>query len=128
MLYSVIAVSFGASCGALLRWGAAVALNRHFPGIPLGTLLVNVCGGFLIGFALAFFAHHPAVAPEWKLMVVTGFLGGLTTFSTFSAEAVDLLRQSNFLWAALHILAHVCGSLAATLLGLAAFGLLKRYF
>ena len=127
MLYSAAVICIGASCGALLRWLTALALNHHFPAIPLGTLLVNLIGGFLIGFALSFFAHHPAIAPQWRLMVVTGFLGGLTTFSTFSAEVADLLRRGEFLWAGLHTASHVGGSLAATFLGIASFSLLKRY-
>ena len=128
MLYSVMSVSIGASFGALLRWFAALALNHHFPAIPFGTLLVNLSGGYLIGLALSFFSHHPSIAPEWKLMIVTGFLGGLTTFSTFSAEVVELLQHNKFLWAALHVVAHVGGSLTATFLGVISFSLLKKYF
>lgn len=128
MLYSVIAISIGASCGALLRWLAALTLNHHFPIIPFGTLLANLVGGYLIGVALSFFSHHPSIAPEWKLMIVTGFLGGMTTFSTFSAEVVALFQQDKFLWAGLHIVSHVAGSIAATFLGLISFSLLKKYF
>lgn len=127
MLYSAAAVCIGASCGALLRWLAALTLNSHFPAIPFGTLLVNIIGGFLIGFALSFFAHYPAITPQWRLMVITGFLGGLTTFSTFSAEVVDLLQKGEFLWAVLHVTSHVGGSLVATFMGIASFSLLKKY-
>ncbi len=94
-------------------------LNSLFPTIPLGTLSANLAGGYLIGVAMTLFASLPGLAPEWRLLVITGFLGGLTTFSTFSAEVTILLQQGRFLWAGAAISAHVAGSLLMTLLGIA---------
>ena len=126
MLGSVLAISLGAALGALLRWALALWLNGLFPAVPPGTLLANVVGGYLIGLAMALFAHQVALPPEWRLFVVTGFLGGLTTFSTFSAEVVTLLQQGRLLWAAGAISLHVVGSLLATLAGIASYELLRR--
>ena len=86
MLYAILAISVGAALGALLRWGLGITLNHLLPTLPPGTLAANLVGGYLIGVAMAFFAQSPNVPPEWRLFVVTGFLGGLTTFSTFSSE------------------------------------------
>jgi len=93
MLKSILAICVGASLGALLRWWLGLALNSLFPTIPPGTLAANLVGGYLVGLAIAFFATYTAIAPEWRLLVITGFCGGLTTFSTFSAELVALLQQ-----------------------------------
>ena len=125
MLRSLLAISVGASLGAILRWLLGTACNALFPTIPPGTWLANMLGGYLIGVALAFFAGHPGLAPEWRLLVITGFLGGLTTFSTFSAEVVTLLQQGRPGWAGLAISAHLFGSLLMTLLGLASVALLR---
>lgn len=119
MLTSILAISTGAALGALCRWGLGNLLNALFPAIPPGTLMANLLGGYLVGVAAAFFSHHPDLAPAWRLLVITGFLGGLTTFSTFSAEVVSLLQQGRLLWAGLAISIHVLGSLAMTLFGLA---------
>jgi len=119
MFQSIVAVSVGASFGALLRWFFGIQLNSLFPAIPPGTLAANLVGGYLIGVAVAFFGNHPALPPEWRLFVITGFLGGLTTFSTFSAEVVSLLQQGRFAWAMGSITIHVVGSLLMTLLGIA---------
>lgn len=116
---AVVAISIGASAGALLRWLLGLWLNPLFSGLPLGTLAVNLLGGYLVGVAVAHFAQHPGLAPEWRLLVVTGFLGGLTTFSSFSAEVVTLLQQGRLGWAAATVSGHVLGSLVMTLLGLA---------
>lgn len=113
-----IAVGLGAMIGAWSRWGLAVALNHVVPALPMGTLTVNLVGGFLIGAALEFFMQHAALAPEWRLFFVTGFLGSLTTFSAFSLEAVMLLQESRYGWAAALIGSHLIGSLAMTLLGI----------
>lgn len=86
MWKSVIAASVGAALGALLRWWLSLRLNALFPAIPPGTLAANLMGAYVIGAAIAFFAGFPALSPEWRLLIVTGFCGGLTTFSTFSAE------------------------------------------
>jgi CrcB protein len=119
MLGAILAVGIGAALGALLRWGLAVGLNAAFPALPPGTLVANLVGGYLIGVALAWFAHQPQLPAEWRLFVVTGFLGGLTTFSTFSAEVTGLLQQGRLGWAAAAVSAHVAGSLLATLAGMA---------
>lgn len=115
---SVLAVSSGAALGALLRWQLSVWLNPLVPGLPPGTLISNLVGGYLVGVAVAFFAHQPQWAPEWRLFAITGFLGGLTTFSAFSVEIVALLQQGRLLMAATAVSAHLGGSLLATLAGL----------
>ncbi|MDO6386636.1 fluoride efflux transporter CrcB [Uliginosibacterium sp. 31-12] len=125
MLNSILAISAGASLGAVLRWLLGTSLNALFPAIPPGTLLANLIGGYLIGLAVAFFGQHAGLAPEWRLFVITGFLGGLTTFSTFSAEVTTLLQQGRMLMAGAAIAVHVLGSLAATLAGLASFALFR---
>jgi fluoride exporter len=119
MLYSVVAISIGAALGALLRWVFGLALNSVFPTLPLGTLTSNLVGGYLIGVSVAFFAIHSELAPEWRLLIITGFLGGLTTFSTFSAEVTTLIQQGRLGWAGATICAHVVGSVAMTMLGIA---------
>jgi CrcB protein len=115
----MLSVALGASLGAVLRWGLGSALNALFPLIPPGTWLANLLGGYLMGIALAFFGQHTGLPVEWRLLVITGFLGGLTTFSTFSAEVVALIQQGRVLWSCAAISAHVLGSLIMTLLGLA---------
>lgn len=128
MIKSLLAISAGASAGAILRWGLGNALNGLFPGIPVppGTLVANLLGGYLIGVAVAIFSQHAGLAPEWRLLIITGFLGGLTTFSTFSSEVVALLQQGRMLWAGAAISAHVIGSLLMTLLGLATVQMLRQ--
>lgn len=113
-----LAVGVGAALGAWLRWGLGLWLNPIFSAIPLGTLTANLVGGYLIGIATGVFAQSQTLPPEIRLLVVTGFLGGLTTFSTFSAEAVALLSRQQFGWAAAHVGSHLLGSLAATMLGM----------
>jgi fluoride exporter len=122
MLKSVVAISLGASLGALLRWGLGNRLNALFPAIPPGTLAANLVGGYVIGVCIASFATWSAIAPEWRLFLVTGFCGGLTTFSTFSAELVMLLQQGRLGWAAAAAGAHLAGSLLMTLAGIATVG------
>jgi crcB protein len=119
MWKSVIAISVGASLGALLRWWFGTQLNPLFPTIPPGTLAANLVGGYIIGIAIAFFATYSAIAPEWRLFVITGFCGGLTTFSTFSAEIVTLLQQGRSLWAVSAAAMHLAGSVFMTLAGIA---------
>jgi fluoride exporter len=126
LLKSVVAVAVGAAIGALARWQLGNWLNPVFAPIPLGTLAANLVGGFLAGVALAVFASHPGIAPEWRLLIVTGFLGGLTTFSAFSAEVTILLEQQRLGWAAAAIGAHVAGSVTMTLTGVALVGYLRR--
>ena len=126
MLKSVIAISVGASAGSVLRWGLGLMLNALFPPIPMGTLAANLIGGYCIGLAVSFFDFFPALSPEWRLLCITGFLGGLTTFSTFSAEVTALLQQQRLFMAVGAIGLHVFGSLLMTLLGMATFSLLKN--
>ncbi len=126
MLYSVLAISIGASFGAVSRWLLGLGFNALFPTIPPGTLLANLLGGYLIGIAVTFFAANPHLPPEWRLLVITGFLGGLTTFSTFSAEVTTLLQQGRLLWAGGAIAVHVVGSLLMTLLGMVTMSFLQR--
>jgi CrcB protein len=113
----VLAISIGASVGALSRWGLALWLT---PGgvIPWGTLAANLLGGYLVGVAVAVLQSMPQVDPLWRLLLVTGFLGGLTTFSTFSAEVVAYLMQARYGLAAGVALLHVLGSLLMTVAGI----------
>ena len=127
MVNSILAISLGASLGAVLRWFLGLALNSLFPSLPPGTLAANLIGGYLIGLAMAVFAAYPALAPEWRLLIITGFLGGLTTFSTFSAEVVLLLQQGRWFWATAAIAAHLVGSLSMTMLGIASGAMLRRF-
>jgi CrcB protein len=115
---SLLSVFIGAGLGACLRWGLNLWLSPLLPAMPLGTLAANLVGGYFVGVALAVFALRPELPPEARLFVVTGFLGGLTTFSAFSAEVVDALLRGDVGWAAAGLLAHVGGSLALTVLGL----------
>src|SRR5690606_27431835 len=108
----------GATLGAWARWGLGLWLNPRSGELPLGTLAANLIGGYLVGVALAWLAAHPTLSPEWRLFVVTGLLGGLTTFSTFSAEIVELLQRQQLGWALGGIALHLLGSLAMTGLGL----------
>ena len=119
MWKSIVAISIGATCGALLRWWFGMRLNAVFPTIPMGTLASNLVGGYVIGVAIAFFTSFSAVAPEWRLFVMTGFCGGLTTFSTFSAELATLLQQGRALWTVAAIMAHLGGSVLMTFAGMA---------
>jgi CrcB protein len=118
MLKSIVAIALGASLGALLRWWLGLALNSYFPTIPLGTLAANLVGGYIIGLAIAFFASYAALSPEWRLFIITGFCGGLTTFSTFSAEIVILLQQGRGLWACGAAALHLLGSVLMTFAGI----------
>jgi CrcB protein len=118
MWRSFIAVSVGGMLGCLLRWCLAVFLNRYFTTIPPGTLAANLIGCYIIGMAIAFFTTYPAFAPEWRLFVTTGFCGGLTTFSTFSAEVVMLMQSGRAVWALGAVAAHLVGSLLMTFAGI----------
>lgn len=118
MWKSVAAVSVGGTLGCLFRWWLALQLNRLFPSIPPGTLAANLIGGYIIGVAIGYFAVNAAVPPEWRLFVMTGFCGGLTTFSTFSAEVVTLLSRAQIGFALAEISVHLVGSLTATALGI----------
>ncbi len=113
-----IGISIGAALGALLRWHLGIWLNPVFPTVPLGTLAANLIGGLLIGMIMEYTALNAAVPPALRLAAITGFLGGLTTFSTFSAETVTLLMRREVGWSIGIIGAHVVGSLAMTTLGI----------
>lgn len=117
-LLAFLAVGLGAALGAWLRWGLGNVLNAAFPTLPMGTLAANLIGGYVIGLAVAFFGQHPGLSPEARLFLITGFLGGLTTFSTFSAEAVGLFTRGEVLWGLVHMGAHLGGSLLLTWLGM----------
>ena len=125
MWRSIAAVCVGASLGALLRWWLGAQLNSLFPVVPPGTLAANLVGGYVVGLAIAFFAMYSAIAPEWRLLIITGFCGGLTTFSTFSAEIVTLLQQGRSLWALGAAAMHLSGSVLMTLAGIGTVRWLK---
>lgn len=117
-LVSFFAVGLGAFAGAVVRWLLGIALNPILPTLPLGTLAANLGGGLVIGMMLGLFAHYETVPMVWRLAITTGFLGGLTTFSAFSAETVTLLLRQQYGWTAAIIAAHVAGSLLMTLAGI----------
>ncbi|WP_126444565.1 fluoride efflux transporter CrcB [Sulfuricystis multivorans] len=125
MWKTILAIALGAALGALLRWFLGLKLNSLFPAIPPGTLAANLIGGYIIGVAIAYFALAPSIAPEWRLLIVTGFCGGLTTFSTFSAEVVSLLQEGRPGWALGAVAVHVAGSLLATFAGMVSWQWLK---
>ena len=128
MFQSIVVISFGAAVGAVIRWLLGLGLNAVLPSIPLGTLAANLIGGYLVGFFISLFTVFPGIAPEWRLLVITGFLGALTTFSTFSAEVVTMLQQQRFIAAGSTVALHVCGSLLMTILGMGSFSLVKHWF
>lgn len=125
MWRSIVVISAGASTGAVLRWFLGNRFNALYPSLPLGTLCANLVGGYLIGVAIAFLGNHPALPLEWRLLIITGFLGGLTTFSTFSAETTTLLQEGRIANALILITAHVLGSVALTLLGMWSVNVLR---
>lgn len=125
MWLSVVAVSLGAVVGANLRWGLGLWLNSSYHSVPLGTLVANLGGGWLIGLLMAYFSQGSALAPEWRLFAVTGLCGALTTFSTFSLEMFSALQEGRWAAALAGILAHVGGSILMTALGFLSFSLLR---
>ena len=124
---SAAAVGIGASLGAVLRWQLSVWLNRDNWSISMGTLAANWLGAYLVGVAIAWIGSDPRIPDHWKLFVITGFLGGLTTFSSFSAELVHLLQENRLMTAAMQTLAHVVGSVIFTLIGIASFGAFREF-
>ena len=114
----VLAVFCGAGLGALLRWWLGILLNPVFPTVPVGTLAATLLGGYLMGVALGLISHYESMPVEIRLLATTGFLGGLTTFSTFSGEVVTLIARQQIAWALGAIGVHVLGSLACTGLGI----------
>lgn len=123
---TLFAVAMGAALGAWLRWWLGTHLNPIHPSFPLGTWASNLLGGYFVGVAVAVFAQQPSISHETRLFVITGFLGGLTTFSTFSAETVNLLLRAQYLWALINSGAHLFGSLLMTGLGMATVRLFAR--
>ena len=121
-----LAVGLGAFASAIVRWLLGIALNPLLPSLPLGTLAANLVGGLIMGLALGLFAHYEALPIVWRLALTTGFLGGLTTFSTFSAETITLLLRQQYGWTAAIVLAHVGGSLLLTLFGVVLMRALLR--
>ncbi|GAP38701.1 fluoride efflux transporter CrcB [Piscinibacter sakaiensis] len=121
----LLAIGVGAALGAWLRWWLSLRLNALLPGLPPGTLAANLVGGYLVGVAVAWFALQPDLHPAWRLFAVTGFLGGLTTFSTFSAEVVERLMTGQVAWGLATIAAHLAGSLLATAAGFATVAALR---
>ncbi|MBC7413861.1 MAG: fluoride efflux transporter CrcB [Herminiimonas sp.] len=116
-----MAIALGATLGAWLRWALGLWLNTLHAQIALGTLAANLGGGFMIGIAVAFFSSHPGLSPAWRLFAVTGFLGGLTTFSSFSAESMVLLQRGDVAWALSHSVLHLVGALIFCFAGFAAY-------
>ena len=125
LLASVLSIAAGASLGALLRWVLANQFNPLFPALPMGTLAANLLGGYLIGVAVAWFATQPGLPPQVRLFVITGFLGGLTTFSTFSAEVVTALQNGHLAWALATAFTHMLGPFAMTALGMGTVAVLR---
>ena len=125
MIKPVLAISIGAALGALLRWALGLKLNAVLEVIPFGTVAANLLAAYVIGLATAYFATTSNLSPEWKLLIITGFCGGLSTFSTFSMEIITLLQRQQFAWAAGSIGLHVVGSVLMTLAGMATWQLLR---
>lgn len=123
--HPLFAIAVGASGGAMLRWWLGRTLNALFPLLPPGTLIANLLGGYVVGLAIAAFGASPNLSPQMRLFIITGFCGGLTTFSTFSAELAILLQEGRFGWLATSILTHVGGSLAMTLLGIGTVAVIR---
>ncbi len=126
MVSTLLGISAGAALGALSRWGLTLLLNALFPPLALGTLAANLIGCFLMGMILGAGTALPQWDPTWRTPVVTGFLGALTTFSSFAAEVVLLMEQGRPIWAALNIVAHLGGCLLMVFAGMACAGLLRR--
>lgn len=124
-LLPIVAISLGASLGALWRWQLSEQLNARLASLPLGTLAANWIGAYMIGLAVAYFADAPKLSDAWRLFIITGLLGGLTTFSTFSAEVVAMIQQARWGWVLAHIAAHLGGSVLLTIAGLATYAALK---
>jgi CrcB protein len=126
-LVALAAIGLGAALGAWLRWLLGIAINPLVPALPLGTLAANLLGGLLMGLALGAFVQYQSLSPAWRLFITTGFLGGLTTFSTFSGEAVTLLLRQQYGWFVAQVGLHVIGTLTATLAGFALVRLTLRH-
>lgn len=128
MLKAIVIVGLGGAIGSIVRWILGILLNSVLPSISLGTLVANLTAGYLVGVFIAFFLAFPSVSPEWKLFFITGCMGGLSTFSTFSAEVALLLQQGRIYWAMAVIALHVIGSVSMTLAGFATINISKLLF
>ena len=126
-IYAWLSVFIGAGLGASMRWWLGIAFNHLFPTLPPGTLIANLAGGYLIGLAIAYFSINTAAPPEVRLLLVTGFLGGLTTFSTFSGEVVTLLMRGEYAWGVGAASLHLLGSLTCTALGMLTVRWITRF-
>lgn len=126
-IYGFIAIGMGGAIGCWIRWALGALFNPVFPTLPLGTLAANLTGGLLMGVALGVWDHFHNASPELRLFVFTGFLGGLTTFSTFSAESASLLLREQYLWFAGHVAGHVVGSIGMTILGISLMRAVLRH-
>ncbi|MGG4775522.1 fluoride efflux transporter CrcB [Alcaligenaceae bacterium 429] len=125
MWKAIVAVAVGAGSGGVLRWLLSLRLNAVWPNMPLGTLVSNLVAGYIVGVAVACFAQMPNLSPEWRLVIITGFCGGLSTFSTFSIEVVTAIERGAYSWALGMVTVHVLGSLLMTIAGLATVWWLK---
>ena len=125
-LASAVAVAGGAALGALVRWLLTVAFAATSPSLPLGTLIANLVGGLLIGITIGLLDPFDTLPVAWRLALTTGFLGGLTTFSAFAGETVTLMLRGQWGWTTLIVVAHVLGTLLASLLGVGIARLLVR--
>jgi fluoride exporter len=121
-----LAVGGGAAAGAWMRWWLGMLLNPVFPTLPLGTLAANLIGGWLMGLTMGVMSQFESLPPEMRLLLTTGFLGGLTTFSTFSAETATLISREQYGWTAAIVAAHVIGSVLMTLAGIAMVGMVFK--
>ncbi|EPF72649.1 fluoride efflux transporter CrcB [Acinetobacter rudis] len=126
MYLPLISIALGSVIGAWIRWAISIKFNTLFENIPFGTVLVNLIGAFIIGLAVSFFSNIP-LDSNYKLFVITGFCGALTTFSTFSIEVVGMLQASKIEYALLTIVIHVIGSLIFTLLGIFSYQLINNH-
>lgn len=127
MLGTIAAISVGAAIGAVLRWALGTAMNALVPALPMGTLAANWIAAYVVGLAIAYFGGNPAISPTWRLFIITGFAGGLSTFSTFSAELLFLLREGRLGWSLGAVVLHTGGSLAMTALGIASLSLFRSH-
>ena len=125
MFKPLFAIVIGSVAGGVLRWGLSVKLNTLFGNMPPGTLAANLIAAYIIGFAAGFFPFAPGIAPEWRVFIMSGFCGGLSTFSTFSVEVVALLQRGETVWAMTEICVHVAGSLMMTVAGIASAAWLR---
>lgn len=121
----IVSIAVGSTLGGLLRWLLSLKLNGLFPNMPPGTLVANLVAGYLVGLAVAYFSQSPNFSPEWRLLLITGFCGGLSTFSTFSVEIISLMQRGLYGWAMGAIAIHVTGSLIMTFAGILTFTWLK---